>query len=172
MPEIAIDTNVFEHLLNNKDDTCPNSDAHIDKLLGALIQNHYQLLVDSTKKIANEYVQILIPIIKNMDETKPQKPLLLYWMETGNRQQVELKLQDSLMTAIRGVIHEVAEHADRAFVYVAFRESATLVTNDKTHILGRRSELLKRTKKLREKGADIQSSKEVSVRFCAGGGQA
>lgn len=172
MPEIAIDTNVFEHLLNNKDDNCPNSDAHIDKLLGALIQSQYRLLVDSTKKIANEYVQLLIPIIKNMDETKPQKPLLLYWMETGNRQQVELDSQDTLMQRIKQVIHEQGESVDRAFVYVACRGNATLVTNDAVHISDRRSELLRNTKKFRGKVTDIQSSKNAAVLFCTAGGQA
>ncbi len=169
MPKIAIDTNVFEHLLNRA--SCLNEDSHIDMLLGTLIQNQYQLLVDSTKKIANEYLQMLIPIIKNMDETKPQKPLLLYWMDPANRQQVELNPQDTLMQRIKQVIHERNEHADRAFVYVACRGDATLVTNDATHILGRRAELLKKTKKYRGDHAAIQSSDTAAALFCANGGQ-
>ena len=49
MPVIAIDTNIFVHLLN----PAVNHGSHIDKLLGKLIQLRYQLLVDSMKKIPN-----------------------------------------------------------------------------------------------------------------------
>ena len=50
-------------------------DSHIDKLFGKLIQLRYQLLVDSKRKIGNEYQQMIVPMITNMDDTRPQLPL-------------------------------------------------------------------------------------------------
>ena len=157
MPYIAIDTNIFEHLLNPD----MNLGSHIDKLLGHLIRAQYQLLVDSTRKIGNEYLQKIVPIIKNMDETRPQLPLLKFWMDTDIRHQVELNSTDILMQQIRGIIRERDEHADRAFVYVVCRKDSILVTNDHTHILGRRNDLLRRTRKERGKNTDIQCSNDA-----------
>ena len=74
MPHIAIDTNIFVHLLNPD----VNHGSHIDKLLGKLIQLRYQLLVDSTRKIGNEYQQIIVPIIRNRDDTGQQLQLLRF----------------------------------------------------------------------------------------------
>lgn len=133
---------------------------------------NYQPLVDSTKKIRNEYQQMVIPIIRNMDETRPQLPLLRHWMLPETRRQVMLNQNDSLMQQIKGVIHEADEHADRAFVYVACSEDSTLVTNDGEHILGRRRELLRRTKRFRGRNTTIQSSSVAADRFCGDGGQA
>lgn len=157
MPYIAIDTNIFEHLLN----PAKNIDSHIDKLLGQLIRAQYQLLVDSTRKIGNEYLQKIVPILKNMDETRPQLPLLKFWMDTNIRHQVELNQTDNLMQQIRRVIHEIDEHADRAFVYVVCKKDSILVTNDRTHILCRRNDLLKRTKRERGRNTDIQCSNDA-----------
>lgn len=162
---IAIDTNVFEHLLNSAE----NNDSHIDSLLGKLIRLKYRLLVDSTKKIGNEYKQMIVPMLRNMDETRQQLPLLRYWMSPDIRHEVTLDQIDNLMQKIRVVIFEPAEHADRAFVYVVCRENSTLITNDRRHILSRRSELLKRTKRLRGRNTKIQSSSDAANRFCANG---
>lgn len=161
MPYIAIDTNIFEHLLN----PVTNQGTHIDQLLGQLIGLRYQLLVDSTRRIGNEYQQMIIPIIRNMDETRPQLPFLRYWMNSDIRHQVELNQQDDLMQQIRQIIYERSEHADRVFVYVVCREDAILITNDQIHILGRRNDLLKRTRRERGPNTDIQSSNEAVVHF-------
>jgi hypothetical protein len=165
MPYIGIDTNIFVHLLNPAE----NSGSHIDKLLGYLIKLRYQLLVDSTRKIGNEYQQKIVPIIRNKDDTRPQLPLLRFWMSLDIRHQVELNPRDNLMQQIRGVIHERNEHADRAFVYVVCREDAILVTNDQTHILGRRNDLLRRTRKERGRHTAVQSSNEAVGHFFADG---
>ena len=158
---IAIDTNIFLHLFNPAE----NTDSHIDKLLGVLITSHYQLLVDSTRKIGNEYQQKIVPIIRNLDETKPQLPLLRFWMNMDIRHEVELDGTDALMVKIKSVMHEPDEHADRAFVYVACKEGAVLVSNDFFHIRDRRDEILKKTRKERASDADIQSSREAAVTF-------
>jgi hypothetical protein len=165
MPYIAIDTNIFEHLLN----PVMNLGSHIDQLLGHLIREQYQLLVDSTRKIGNEYLQKIVPILKNMDETRPQLPLIKFWMDTDIRHLVELNQTDNLMQQIRRVIHEIDEHADRAFVYVVCKKDSILVTNDRAHILGRRNDLLKRTKKERGKNTDIQCSNDAFKNFHGAG---
>jgi len=155
---IGIDTNVFEHLFNPD----VNDDSHIDKLLGSLMRVQYQLLVDSTNKIGNEYQQEIIPIIRNNDEMRPQLPLLRYWMHPDIRLRVEIDRRDHLMQQIRSVIHERAEHADRAFVYVVCKKDSILVTNDRIHILDRRRELLRSTRRERGRNTDIQSSRDAS----------
>jgi len=166
MSSIAIDTNVFEHMLNPAE----NHDAHIDRLLAVLIQLRYRLLVDSTRKIGNEYQQMILPIVRNMDETRPHLPLLRYWMSPEIRHEVTLDQMDSLMQSIRSVIFERSENADRAFVYVVCREDSTLITNDQMHILSRRGILLKRTKRFRGRNAEIQSSRDAEDQFCTIGG--
>ncbi len=162
MPGIGIDTNVFQHLFN----PAVNTDAHIDRLLSVLILKAFELLVDSTSKIANEYQQLLVPIIKNNDETRPQLPLLRHWMSPDIRHVVVLDPRDNLMQQITRVIREPAEHADRAFVYVVCSADATLITNDDMHILRRRATLLRKTRRWRGGGADIQSSCQAASRFC------
>ena len=157
MPYIAIDTNIFEHLLNPD----MNLGSHIDKLLGHLIRAQYLLLVDSTRKIGNEYEQMIIPIIRKRDDTGQQLQLLRHWMKPEVRHQVDLIQTDNIMQQIRNVIHEQDEHADRAFVYVVCRKNSILVTNDRTHILGRRNDLLKRTKRERGRNTDIQCSNDA-----------
>ncbi len=161
MAGVGIDTNVFQHLFN----PAMNTNAHIDRLLSALILEASGLLVDSTSKIANEYQQLLVPIIKNNDETRPQLPLLRHWMSPDIRHVVKLDPRDNLMQQIKAVIREPAEHADRAFVYVACCGDTLLITNDDMHILRRRAALLKKTRRLRGPDTDIQSSCEAAARF-------
>lgn len=145
MCEIAIDTCVFVHLLNPQN----NQDAHIDKLLRYLIKENFKLLVDSTGRIGNEYLAQIIPMFKRTYETGTQRYLLQEWMQDHRRIKVDLDAKDRLMTAIRRVIPEVDEHADRAFIYVACKHDSDLITNDTGHILDRRSKILSCTKKCR-----------------------
>ena len=166
MAYIAIDTNIFEHLLNPE----MNTASHIDKLLGQLSKMEYQLLVDSTRKIGGEYLRLIVPIIRNMDETRPQLPLLRFWMNPDIRHEVTLNPIDNLMQKIKNIIHEAHEYADRAFVYIVCIEDSVLVTNDHIHILDRRRALLKGTKKFRGRNTDIQSSHTAYSAFLASGG--
>ncbi len=166
MSEIAIDACVFIHLLNPE----RNEGAHIDRLLSQLYKDKFMLLLDSTGRIAKDYETQVIPMIRRTDETGNQRILLNYWMQ-AKRLSVELNQVDPLMRAIKVIIHEVAEHADRAFVYVACRRNATLVTNDAIHIVDRRKQLLKNTKRYRGKDAAIQSSKEAMACFCPNEGK-
>jgi hypothetical protein len=168
MRYIAIDTNIFEHLLN----PAINYDSHIDRLLGDLIRLQYQLLVDSTRKIGNEYQQMIVPIIQSRDDMGQQLQLLRHWMNPDVRFQVDLIQTDNLMQQIRRIIRERNEHADRAFVYVVCRGDSILVTNDHTHILGRRVKLLRRTRRERGQNTDIQSSNDAFSNLFGNGASA
>ena len=72
------------------------------------------------------------------------------------------------MAAIRDVIFEHSKNPDRTFVYVAFHEGKSLITNDKTDIVfgppnestPRRNRLLRGTRRLRPGNPDILTSKE------------
>ena len=167
MPEIAIDACVFVHLLNPQN----NKDSHIDRLLRQLIKDSFMLLMDSTGRIGKDYEAQVKPMIKSTSDTGGQLYLLRYWMQNERRVTVQLDQTDRLMAAIRNIIFEVAEHADRAFVYVACRRNATLVTNDAAHILDRRSALLKKTKRWQGNSTDILSSINAASHFCHNGGQ-
>jgi hypothetical protein len=167
MPDIAIDACVFVHLFNPDF----NTDKHIDSLLIKLKQDGFNLLVDSTDKIVTDYETQVKPLIKKTFDTGAKTYILRYWIREAKRVVVHLDRVDPLMTAIKNVIHEVDEHADRAFVYVAFRHDSTLVTNDRIHILGRCKDLLKRTKKYRGKCSKIRSSDEAKSFFCPDGGR-
>lgn len=158
MPEIAIDACVFIHLLNIKE---KNPDGHIDKLLSYLLKEGFMLLVDSKGKIAKDYAAQVIPIIKTGYEEGNQRILLTGWMLPDRHTTVESYPTDQLMTAIKSVIHEVAEHADRAFVYVACKSKSDLISNDEIHILERRGDLLKAAKKVGYKSTEIVSSREA-----------
>lgn len=165
---IAVDTCVFIHLLNPQN----NPGSHIDKLLTYLMEKRYDLVVDSTSKIPNEYQVQIIPMLRDRDDTGTQLVILRYWMSLAGRQVEDVDSRDQLMRAIRGVIHEADEHADRAFVYVACKADCYLVTNDGQHILPRRKRLLSATRKLRGLGTDLICSMEAYDRLMDGAGSA
>lgn len=161
MPEIAIDACVFVHLLNPQN----NPNKHIDRLLNSLRKANLLLLVDSTGRIENDYDAQVKPLLKSLDETGFQAHLLRYWLLYNGKIKIQVNLRDELMIAIKDVIYEIDEHADRAFVYVACKNNSDLITNDKTHILKRRQQLLKRTKKRRGANTTIISSLEACERI-------
>ena len=162
MSQLAIDTNIFQHLLNPQ----MNTNLHIDKVLGYLARSKCMLLVDSTKKIANEYEALVIPIIRNADDTRVQIYLLRYWMNSEIRHEEPLDRQDQLMQQIKRVIYE-NEHADRAFVYVSCKRDCYLITNDNVHILNRRRELLEGTRRHRGTNTDFIDSHQAHQEFVA-----
>lgn len=128
---VALDSNVFIHLLNPKN----NKDEHIDRLLGALAADQLSLLIDDQNYIASEYQRLVLPIVQNTSDTGIQVQLLRYWMVLANRETVNVVKTDPLWKAVLKVIHERPENADRCFVCVAFLKSKPLVTNDELHIL-------------------------------------
>jgi hypothetical protein len=154
MSHVVIDTNIFIDLLN------PESDkgAHINRLLVQLILNRYELLVDSIKKIAHEYEAMIIPIIRNGDETSAYLPILKYWMDITNWREQILVPTDNLMKILKRIIIERCENVDRAFVYVSCMGDCYLITNDGIHILDRHDEIMSCTIRYRGPNTDLIDS--------------
>ena len=168
---VAIDTNVFEHLLNPEH----NADKHIGRLLGYLQSNKTSLMVDNRGRITGEYSVHIMPIIKNAKETGNEVYLLRYWIAKENQLCTTVELQDELMKEIKRVVKEPNELADQTFVYVAFKRGRGLISNDRKHIVdgpprenkqGRRADrLLRETKRVRPDGAEILTSQEAHARI-------
>ena len=163
----GIDTNVFEHLLNRKN----NTKNHINHLLIHLQQQGIALLVDAGGRIAGEYDNQLGPIIRRTDDERNEIYILRYWMEYADRREVAVNGSGQLMTAIRGIIKDPADAVDRIFVYVAFHQGRWLISNDMADIVEgparertpRRNRLRQGTRRFRPDGADILTSLEAHV---------
>ena len=160
----AIDTNVFVHLKNPE----RNPDRHIHHLLGVLVEEGVELLVDDGGFIHHEYQEV-IRMVEGNSVDADEAYLLQYFMDVNFQRKVAVDRQDPLMAAIRDVIFEHSKNPDRTLVYVAFHEGKSLITNDKTDIvLGppnesrpRRNRLLRGTRGLRPGDPDILTSKEA-----------
>lgn len=161
---VAIDTNVFQHLLNPQN----NPGFHINGLLGHLAELGTVLLVDAQGVIASEYRQQLARRLRDSDDLRNELQLLRYWFLHAPRKRIGVDEYDDLMQAIGSVI-EASEHTDRTFVYVAFQQGTALVTNDLRHIVRgtgsgpelRRDILLGKTIGLRPATARILTSEEA-----------
>ncbi len=171
---IAIDTNVFEHILNPDF----NTDDHIDELLTTLFRDKVLLIVDSDGRIEAQYENRIAPKFRNASEKGNNLSVLRLWFVIGidARKRVNVNLNDGLMGEIDKIIRR-SEKIDRIFVYVAFKEGRILTTNDETDIVtglqkernARRARLKNNTRKVRrhlqENGkddrADILTSKEA-----------
>ena len=161
---IAIDVNVFEHLMNKQE----NINNHIHKLLEKFINDRILLLVDDQGKIKNEYYQNLVKYINNQDEDSIERQLLEYFfINSDNQKSIPVKLKDDLMVSITKII-PARKGADRFYVYVAFKNGKYLVTNDRRDMIDesnkqgqKRKALLKNTKKYRPRGANILTSQEA-----------
>ena len=166
---VAIDTNIFAHILNPQ----KNINKHIDQLLNQLSDDDIKLLVDNEKKITKEYKRCLDEMIDRMEDDY-RKLLLLYWMDIQNQKPIKVSSKDALMRNIKKII-PLGEGpvTDCFFVYVAFKEGRILITNDKKDTVNkgskigkRRKELLKLSKKIgRRKGSDILTSQQAYDRL-------
>lgn len=178
---IVIDTNVFMHLFHDGEgDDSSNEGAHIDQLLDHLQRDEIRLLVDSDGRINAEYAEYLLPKLRE-SELDTKRYILKYWMLDSTPDACTLDRKSRLFAAIKGVIHEKAEECDRVFVFTSFASGRHLVTNDFLHILfgptaekntnqnNRYTRLRRETKKLRNKSADLLSSKEAYGRVAGGG---
>ena len=165
--EVAIDTNVFQHLLNPQN----NADSHINRLLEYLIRRGIALVVDDKGLIASEYLQQLGRRLGESDDARNEIQILRYWVLYAPRQRVSVDEIDDLMKAIYDVIEEVSENVDRTFVYVALHQGTILVSNDLRHIIRgpadesepRRERLLSNTQGLRPEGGEILTSQEAEA---------
>ena len=168
--KVAIDTNVFVHLLNEKH----NPDGHINKLLEYLAQKEMRLLVDDRDVISREYQTHIIPMLSGKSVKGNELSILRYWTDLGIRARVPVSRNDRLMAAISEVIFEPSKVADRTFVYVAFRRGKILISNDEEDIVfgpawesrrpPRRDRLMREAKRWLTDGADILISAEACTK--------
>ena len=164
---VAIDTNVFVHLLNPEQ----NADGHIHRLLGFLILQGTVLIIDEQGTIKREYERHIEPMFKGKSVVGNELYLLTHWMKPEVQVKVSVTRNDDLMRAIREVIFERPKQADRTFVYVAFKLGRTLMTNDEADIVSgpirevnrtsRRDRLLRSTRRFRPDSANILTSREA-----------
>ena len=166
---VAIDTNVFAHLLNPNN----NPDRHINKVLEHLQAHGISLIVDEQGRIEREYACHIIPMLTGRSVKGNELYILRHWMGPPLRLRVPVDRSDRLMTAIRQIIVEDSKNIDRTFVYVALKNGSILISNDETDIVfgparekrlrraprGRR--LVDDTNKLRPPGANILTSREA-----------
>lgn len=165
---VAIDTNVWIHLLNPQD----NVDSHINKLLNYIRRQGIALIEDDQGKIATEYRDSVFRRYQGMDETRNERYVLRYCLEAPRRF-VTLNKLDDLIEAIEEVIYESDKNADRTFVYVALKIGRVLISNDMGDIVRgrgeaqtwRRDRLLLNTEGLRPDGADVLTSREAYDRI-------
>ena len=161
---VAIDTNVFLHLLNPQN----NPGEHINRLLVHLASQGIALIVDDKGRIRGEYENQIRPIIERSDEVKFEIQILRAWISPdAPRRVVSLDMRDSLMQSIRNVMPQ--GDADRIFVYVAFKEGKILISNDREDIVNRRQTLLNDTRQIRRRigstDAEILTSQEAHDRI-------
>ena len=160
---IAIDTNVFEHLLNPKE----NKFNHIEILLYKLKEDDIRLIIDSEGRIWNEYINRIIQEIKKCENSNYNE-LFRYWLSPEPKNKlISVNQDDDLMVAIKGVTGR-DKATDRIFIYVAICGNWVLVTNDRNDILdggnikyNRRKQLLKIARKQGFKSARIYDSEEA-----------
>ena len=160
---IAIDTNIFEHLLNPQN----NISNHIETLLNKLAIDNVHLIIDTGGRIWGEYTNRITNNIRNTNNSN-YEALLRYWLKYESiKSVVNVNQNDDLMVSIKGVMGR-SEATDRIFVYVAIHKNEVLVTNDRNDILDednnkneRRDKLLKIAKKRGFKSARIYDSQEA-----------
>lgn len=151
---IAIDTNVFEHLLNPQN----NTENHIDTLLSRLQQDQIPLIVDNKNRITGEYRNRIQKIIQKSFETDYRKSYLLrYWIEQSKKIKVDVDFKDILMVQIAKII---IKRPDNIFVYVAFKLKRILISNDENHIINNRSNL-----RSIERNSQLLTSKEAESKL-------
>ena len=143
---IAIDTNVFEHILNPN----INTNNHINELLETLASDEISLIVDRDKRIQNQYKNRISPILRKVSEKGNELLILRLWFveRINARKIVDVDHNSTLMNTIDSIMTN-CETVDRIFVYVAFSDGRILITNDESDIVERRVPLKNKTKQLR-----------------------
>ena len=164
---LAIDTNVFEHLLNPQN----NVGRHIDALFAHLQELGVSLLTDDKNRISGEYDHHIRPMFQKANDERTELLVLRYWILFAPRIPVAVDGTDNLMNIIKNVIVEPQEAVDRIFAYVALTKGKLLVSNDEEHIVfgpsgesrlqSRRHRILRDSRRFRPPGAAISTSLEA-----------
>lgn len=162
---VAIDTNVFLHLFDSRN----NPGGHINRLLNHLVSQRIALIVDDKERIHGEYLQHVIPLVQKGKYIGNERSIMRFWfmVDPLPRHVVSLDTKESLMKAIRNIMPR--DSRDRIFVYVAFKEGKILISNDEADIVDRRQRLLNDTRQIRRRigssDADILTSQEAHDRI-------
>ena len=161
---IAIDTNIFEQLLNPQN----NTGDHITRILEVLTRYKIKLLVDNGDRIKKEYQNRIKPLILRQLENPMHRVVLQYSLAPENYEKKAINGGDDLMRTIRNIM-PVREGVDKIFVYLILKNGKVLITNDRADIIDdgvkkdeRRRNLLTISKRAgRKNGAQILTSKEA-----------
>lgn len=167
---VAIDTNVFGHLMTKPVEEC----VHIEYLLVKLYEKQTRLIVDSKNRVTNEYCHTLFGHLK-ISRHSLYEDLLEYWLSpTSENLIVTVDHNEKLMKEIKKIVKIGCKTTDAIFVYVAIRKDRTLITNDRQDIIDyakgdakRRVKLLGLAKKCGFKGARIFDSQEAVDEICS-----
>lgn len=157
----AIDTNIFEHLLNPQENVC----GHIDMLLQKMRDIGVILIIDGRQRILAEYNDRTVPLFKNQRTDSSKRFLIQYWTQDCKKYRVSVEHSSELIKKIKKVLPQ-GEGTDAVFVFVVFRCGGTLLTNDRDDIIDEGSKRnARRTKLLRIKernmNSEILTSKEA-----------
>ena len=157
----AIDTNLFEHLLNPQE----NVYAHIDRLLQKMRDIGVMLIIDDKRRILAEYNDRTVPLFKNQGTDSSKRFLIQYWTQECKKYHVPVEHSSELMKKIKKVLPQ-GEGTDAVFVFVVFRCGGTLLTNDRDDIIDEGSKQDARRRKLlkireRDMNSEILTSKEA-----------
>ena len=166
---LVIDTNVFEHLLNNSQ----NTDNHIGKLLGSLTKEDIGLAVDDRGRIAAEYQHRFAK-----HKQTPNQDHLYIWKYWAQPERIKFRVKvdhsTELMRSIKNIVRATQKSTvDRIFIYVAIFSNRVLITNDKQDIIvgdeatagDRRSRLLAIAHRHGKENAKIYTSLEAYQRM-------
>lgn len=166
---LVIDTNVFEHLLNNSE----NIDNHIGKLLDSLAKENIGLAVDNRGRIAAEYQHRFAT-----HKQTPNQDHLYIWKYWAQPERIKLCVKvehtSELMKSIKRIVRATQRSTvDRIFIYVAIFSNRVLITNDKQDIIvgdeatagDRRSRLLALAHQHGKENAQIHTSLEAYQRI-------
>ena len=161
---IAIDTNIFVHLLDS------DRGNQIERLLFRLQKEGTRLICDKKGRIVGEYSQKIIQQFK-VQEHPDYTDLIDYWLDRdADHLKISVNHVDSLYKQITKNLKADKKTIDRIFVYVAFKANRTLITNDRSGIIDkdsktkdgeRRLALLKIARLEKANSANIYDSQEA-----------
>ncbi|MEH2281214.1 MAG: hypothetical protein V7K90_07690 [Nostoc sp.] len=161
---IVIDTNVFEHLLNEDkniilgDVETKTEEKHINRFLKFMQKQGYILCIDKQARIMEEYKYRLKETIKKASDERDEIQILRYWIVSDDahyysEKEINLNLDKILKKIILNDDNK-PETTDCIFVHTAAINQCDLVTNDSDYTLCI-NQVLKNNSKNRTKNVKI-----------------
>ena len=160
-PSIAIDTNIFYVARDEVRDT----DGHITEFLRSDPGGETHLLLDKGGLIQEEYRFQIWKHLQDMGQEEfGTRQIVLHWMHKifrgDGRKVIEVDVDKSgdLWVAIVSHVPK-RERQDATFVYMAYAQGRTLITNDERDILKRRGKIESR---VQEAGVPVSETEILS----------